>query len=145
MKSLWSLRAAVLALAVVLTALVTPTWAYDHEHDEHFDRCAKACADCQRMCDSCYRHCADLVAGGNKDHARSMNLCLDCGEVCSTAAKLSARKSTLAGPTCEACARVCDVCAEECEKFKDDKHMTACARECRACAKECRAMLKHIK
>lgn len=31
------------------------------DHHEHFARCAKACADCQVSCDSCFHHCATKV------------------------------------------------------------------------------------
>jgi hypothetical protein len=116
----------------------------DEKHVEgHYEKCAKACAECQVQCDSCFRHCADLVSEGKKDHTRTMHLCADCGEVCTTAAKLSARHSPLAVPTCEACAKACDQCGDACEKFPADDHMKACARSCRECAKACREMIKH--
>ncbi len=142
MKNVKTFGTGAALLAVLLIGLTAPAFA-DHERDKHFDKCAKACGDCQRECDSCFRHCADLVVKGSKDHAKSMNLCVDCGELCSTATKLSSRKSELAAPACEACAKACDVCADECEKFKDDKHVAACAKACRACAKECREMIEH--
>src|SRR5262249_36238578 len=117
----------------------------EHKHHEMFSKCAKACADCQRHCDWCFHHCAKLVENGKKEHAKSMNLCLDCGELCSTTARLTGRHSPLSGTVCDACAKACDVCAESCEKVSSDKHMAACAKSCRDCAKECREMIKHLR
>jgi hypothetical protein len=115
------------------------------KHHEHFMACAKACAACQLECDSCFAHCKHLVGEGKKEHATSVQTCVDCSEFCSLAAKLAARHSPFAIAACEGCAKACDGCAAECEKFKDDEHMARCAKECRACAKACREMLEHVK
>lgn len=109
----------------------------------HFEKCAKACADCMRECESCAHHCAHLVAGGHKEHLRTLGSCADCGDVCATAAKITSRYGPAAVPTCEGCAKVCDLCASACEKFPDDDHMKRCAKECRDCAAACREMVKH--
>ena len=133
--------------AVCLAALTMSAKAFadeSHEHDTHFDKCAKACADCQTMCDSCFHHCAELVAKGDKDHAKSMHACVDCAECCKLAATLSARHSPVAAAACECCAMCNDECAAACEKFPDDKHMAMCAKSCRDCAKACREMIKHL-
>jgi hypothetical protein len=114
------------------------------EHHEHFAACAKACADCQVSCDSCFHHCAALVAEGKKDHVKTMHTCVDCGECCKLAATLAARGSPFAKDACDCCAKCCDECAKACEKFPDDKHMAACAKSCRDCAKACREMIKHL-
>ena len=114
------------------------------EHAGHFNQCAKACADCLQECDSCYHHCAGLVTEGHKDHAKTMKLCVDCGEICSAAAKLAARQSVLAAILCGACAKACDECNAACEKFPDDKHMAKCAKACRDCAAACRDMIKNV-
>jgi hypothetical protein len=116
----------------------------DHMHHEHFDKCAKLCADCQVACDGCFHHCAELVAKGDKDHVKTMHTCVDCAECCKLAATLSARHSPFAKAACECCAKCNDECAAACEKFKDDKHMAACAKACRDCAKACREMIKHL-
>lgn len=115
-----------------------------HEHAEHFIKCAKACADCQLQCDSCFKHCLTLLAEGKKEHAKSAQLCADCAAVCEMCSTLCARQSPLARFVLEGCAKSCDECAAACEKFADDKHMAACAKSCRDCAKECRALLKHV-
>jgi hypothetical protein len=136
------LMAATLAIAVV--APVGQSARAQHEHAEHFMRCAKVCADCQLQCDSCFKHCLTLLADGKKEHAKTAQLCADCGECCKTCSTLCARESPLARPMVECCATCCDECAARCEKFPDDKHMAACAKSCRDCAKECRELLKHL-
>jgi hypothetical protein len=115
----------------------------DQAHGAFMD-CAKACAICQNQCESCFNHCAHLVADGKKEHVRSMRSCNDCGEICATAAKLSARQGPMVGLICDSCAKACDQCGAECEKFPSDDHMKACAKACRDCAAACREMLKHI-
>jgi hypothetical protein len=115
-----------------------------HEHAEHFLKCSKACADCQIQCDACHRHCARLLEAGKKEHAKTMQTCVDCAECCALAARLTARSSPFSAAACECCAKCCDDCAAACEKFPDDKHMAACAKSCRDCAKACREMIKHL-
>ncbi len=135
----------VIAAGLIALAAGAKTRADEgHKDHEQFDKCAKACADCQLHCDSCFHHCVGLVAKGDKDHVKTMHNCVDCAEVCSTAARLVSRHSALSSPACEACAKCCDLCAEGCEKFRDDKHMAACAKSCRDCAKACREMIKHL-
>jgi hypothetical protein len=109
--------------------------AADHAHAEHFMKCAKACAECQLECDSCFTHCVSLLGEGKKEHAATAQLCADCSACCQLGSSLSARQSPLAGPACEACAKACDICAAACEKLPSDKHMAQCAKSCRDCAK----------
>lgn len=143
---LFGLATMLVALAVLTTGTATARDDKGHDHHgEHFMKCAKACSDCQRECASCFDHCTKQVAEGKKEHAATVRTCNDCGQVCALAATLSASKSPMAAPVCEACAKVCDDCAAACEKFKDDKHMAACAKSCRDCAKACREMIKHGK
>src|SRR5438309_2113049 len=82
------------------------------EHHAHFVKCAKVCADCSVVCDSCYQHCADIVTTApKKEHAKSMRFCTDCAEACRLAATLTGRHSHFAIGACEFCAHVCDDCA----------------------------------
>jgi len=141
MSRTWYLTAATLAMAV---APLGQSARAQHEHAEHFMKCAKVCADCQLQCDSCFKHCLTLLSDGKKEHARTAQLCADCGECCKTCSTLCARESPLAGPMLQGCAKCCDECAGGCEKTPDDKHMAACAKSCRDCAKQCREMLKHL-
>jgi hypothetical protein len=80
-----------------------------------------------------------------KEHVKTMHMCVDCAEYCALAAKLSACQSPFSAAACDGCAKTCDECAKECEKFKDDKHMVDCAKSCRDCAKSCRTMIEHLK
>ena len=84
-----SLMAAALAVAVV--APLGPPAHAQHEHAEHFLKCAKVCADCQLQCDSCFTHCLMLLADGKKEHAKTAQLCADCPECCKTCSTLCAR------------------------------------------------------
>jgi len=141
------MKALVLAAVAGFAFLsVIPTRADQGDaHHEHFVKCAKACADCQVSCDSCFQHCATLVAKGKPEHVKTMNVCVDCAEYCALAAKLSARQSLFSATACDGCAKACDECAKECEKFKDEKRMSDCAKSCRDCAKSCRTMIEHLK
>lgn len=120
--------------------------ADEHEmhHAAHFMACAKACVECQLHCDSCFKHCLAKLTEGNKEHAKTVQSCVDCADHCKLAAALSARMSPYAKFACDGCAKTCDECAAACEKFPDDKHMAACAKSCRDCAKACREMVKHV-
>jgi len=136
-------------VALGLTALLSLGASADEPKSSHKNHgkvhpCAKACADCANQCEACYQHCVELVAAGDKRHTITLRLCADCGELCTTAAKLVSRESPLRGVVCEACARACDVCAAACEAFPADEHMTACAHSCRDCARACRDMVKQL-
>jgi len=136
-------------IALGLTALLSLGARADEREPKDTDHekvhpCAKACADCANQCESCFQHCVELVAAGDKGHAATLRLCADCGELCTTAAKLVSRQSPLRGVTCEACAKACDVCAAACARFPSDEHMKACAQSCRDCANACRAMVKEL-
>ena len=114
----------------------------DGSHADHVAKCARLCAECQVECDACYRHCATLVISGDKGHAQSMQLCLDCGDCCKLCSSLVARQSPFAKKMCELCAGCCDECAKSCSTFPKDKHMMACAAICVKCAESCREMAK---
>ena len=142
-------REALEMLGVMTAGLTVLTGGEAHAEESHaqheqIDQCAKACADCQIDCDSCFHHCAELIATGDKTYAKAMLLCVDCADLCATAARLVARQSPLCTLACEACAKACDECAAECEKFPSDKHLARCAQSCRACAKACREMINRM-
>ena len=118
------------------------TKAEHAEHHHDVDKCAVACGACQRSCDSCSTHCADLAASGKKEHLESLKSCQDCAAICATASQIVSRGGPFADLICTACAEACARCAKICELFPDDNHMKLCAAECRKCEAECRAMLK---
>ncbi len=124
---------------ITLAGMVGTTNAEDHS--SHLTQCAKTCANCQIVCDSCHTHCLELLADGKKEHAKTARLCADCAECCKTCATLCARQSPLAKHMLECCQSCCEECAQACEKFPDDKHMAECAKTCRDCAKECKTAL----
>jgi hypothetical protein len=96
-------------------------------------------------CESCAKHCAGLLAKGEKKHLKTLGTCADCGDFCALAARVVSRRGPLVATTCEACAKACDVCGKACEENGgSDEHMKRCAKECRACEKACREMLAHI-
>ena len=114
------------------------------DHHEMMQACAKACSDCQRMCDMCGTHCALKVRDGEKAHLTTLQTCQDCATICAAASQIVARSGPFSDSICKSCAEACDRCAKACEKFPDDKHMKACTEECRKCEKACRDMLKHM-
>jgi Domain of Unknown Function (DUF326) len=115
----------------------------DSHHSELFDKCAKACTDCMRECESCAHHCAHLVSEGKKDHLKTLGTCIDCSDFCATAARIVARHGGMAVLSCESCAKACDTCAKACEEHPTDEHMARCAKACRDCARACREMVQH--
>lgn len=107
-----------------------------------FDKCSRACADCQRQCDACATYCAKALAKGSAHHLESLTSCNDCATLCATAAQIVARQGMAADLICRACAETCARCATECERHgKDDPVMARCAEECRKCEAACREML----
>lgn len=132
-------------IALVVSAMSVPAFSADSPHAAHMLKCASVCAACQVECDACFHHCATLVTGGQKDHAESMHLCVDCATCCHMCAALCGRQSHLSGPAAECCATCCETCAAACEKFPDDAKMAACAKSCRTCAQSCRDMVKMMK
>jgi hypothetical protein len=106
--------------------------------------CAKACSDCQRACDLCATHCANMLHEGKKEHLKTLATCRDCATMCSAAAEIVARNGPFSALIAEACARACGHCAEACEAFPDDEHMKFCAEECRKCEKACNDLVKQM-
>ncbi len=138
---LTGLAFAVAALALVFA--VSPARA-DTPASE-YQKCAKACADCQVECGKCFHHCTSLLGEGHKEHVTTARTCADCGEACAFCATLCARQSPMTAHAAEACAKCCDDCAAACEKFPEHKPMVECAKACKECAKACRDMLKALK
>ncbi len=105
--------------------------------------CAKACSDCQRECDGCATHCAELLQKGERDHFTTLQTCLDCADVCAAASHVVARGGPFTHLICEACIDACAKCGAQCAKFPASERMKACAAECRRCEEACREMLQH--
>ena len=149
-EALHALGVAAASMAALTSGVSPAAEAAAHEHmpgdmhSQHYAACAHACAECMNACESCLQHCIGLVAAGQREHVNSLTLCDDCGELCGSAAKITARGGPLTVAACQACAAACDACAAQCEKFAKDAHMTACAQSCRACAKACRTMIRQL-
>lgn len=132
------------AVGVALTARGAPgqqTGGAGGRHGDIHDRCAEACSDCEKECNVGFHHCFKLAQDGKQSHAKAMHLCVDCGDICSTSAKLVARKSPLMAFTCRACAESCEACIEECEKMNDPE-MKRVVASLRACRESCLEMVK---
>lgn len=130
--------------AMQVAAKDEPAGASGHSHHAMaFAKCAAACSDCQRECDSCSSHCAMKITEGDKAHAVTLQTCLDCGDLCAAASQIVSRGGPFSDLICQSCADACGRCAKECNKFPDDAHMKKCADECLKCEKACREMLKH--
>jgi len=114
-------------------------------HAAMFEKCAKACSDCQRECEACATYCGKLlVAHSGGDHLDTLMTCRDCADLCSTSASLTARQGPFVNLACSACADACAKCATQCERHgKDDTVMRRCAEECKRCEKECREVVSH--
>ena len=134
------LGATAAGLAAVTGAASAQEAKHDHKHAEGdiHEACAEACVDCEKECNQGFHHCFKQVQAGKAQYAKAMHLCVDCGEVCSTSAKLVARMSPLMTFTCHACAESCDACLAECEKLNDAemKEVVAALRKCSASCKE---------
>ena len=114
-----------------------------HVHGKaEMEKCVKECGRCAAECASCFDHCTMLVSQGKKEHVRTLRTCVDCGDICAIAGKLTARHGALMGIVCEACAKACDACGAECKKFPSDEHMKRCADACKDCAAACREMVR---
>jgi hypothetical protein len=136
-------RISTMLAVFALTALVPFIAVADHPEDSKMKKCAQVCSACQIECDSCFKHCLELVANGKTEHKATAQLCIDCAECCKACSTLCARNSPLSKNMLECCAKCCEECAEACEKFPNDEHMVACAKSCRDCAKHCSDMSKH--
>src|SRR5437868_6235684 len=60
------------------------------EHHETMPACADACSACQRECDTCTTHCAQLLVEGKKEHLTTLMSCRDCATICAAAARVVA-------------------------------------------------------
>jgi hypothetical protein len=114
------------AVALAAMTLSLPGTGWEDHHTKHFEECAKVCAGYQVECEKNFHHCFNMLQGGKNEHAKAMYLSVGCAEFCTILAKLTARKSELSIPACEACAKAYDACAAECEKFPDMPEMKAC-------------------
>lgn len=112
------------------------------DKDKIHRECAEACFHCEHECSTGFHHCYKQVQAGKLAHARSMQLCNDAADICSTTGRHVARISSAAMVhSGRACAEICDACAEECQKLHDPV-MEGVIESLRKCARSCREMVK---
>jgi len=134
-----------MALAFTLAIVGVDAFAYqakaaDKKTDSMLKECAKACSDCQLVCDHCVTHCANLLADGKKEHLSCLMHCRDCAACCAACSQICASGGPLSSVMADCCAKACGHCAKACEAFPEDAHYKACAAECRKCEKACKAI-----
>ncbi|MES2005511.1 MAG: four-helix bundle copper-binding protein [Bacteroidota bacterium] len=95
--------------------------------------------NCVAECNHCTTAC--LGEQDVKMLAKCIGLDIDCADICTLVAALTARGSEHAKHLLKECAEVCNACAEECEKHAKMgmEHCRTCAEACRACAAACSA------
>ena len=105
------------------------------------DDCAQACiADAD----------ADLGEHNVAEMVTCIRLCLDCADICATAAAITSRRSAydpeVVRPLLEACAASCKSCGDECERHaRLHEHCRICAEACRRAEQACRELLNAMK
>jgi hypothetical protein len=129
------------AAGLTAVAAMSEANAAQGANDDLHDRCAKNCAETMVACNRGFHHCYRQVAEGKKEHAKTMRLCVDCADICGTAAALVARMSPLMAHTCKAAADCCEGLLAQCEKLNDPE-MKSVVEACGACAKSCREMVQ---
>jgi hypothetical protein len=117
---------------------------HPHHHDKAHGDCLRACSECAEVCNETLHHCIAHIKDGHTEHARSVELLIDCQDFCKLAAAVLAREGPLAAQACTACEDACRACAEELKKH-NDAQMKECAQACLACEKACRELATHLK
>ncbi|HUA30000.1 MAG TPA: four-helix bundle copper-binding protein [Streptosporangiaceae bacterium] len=104
-----------------------------------------ALSDCAQTCNA--DNAADLTVPDVAEMATCIRLCLDCTDICGTAAavvgRLAVNDPRVTRPLLEACAAICRTCGDECERHASHHaHCRICAEACRRCERACRALLE---
>ena len=138
---LGTLGATSAALAAITGGSAIAQEGHAHKEGDIHEKCAVDCSNCANECNQGFHHCYQQLQAGKPGHAKSMHLCVDCGDVCATAAKLVARRSPLMAIGCQACVESCEACIAECEKL-NDPGMSEVIASLRKCAQSCRELIK---
>ena len=92
---------------------------------------------------------ADLSEQNVAEMVRCIRLCLDCVDVCTTAAGITSRLAqsdvTVIKPLLEASVASCRSCGDECEQHAHMPHCRICAEACRRCEQACQELLDALK
>lgn len=117
--------------------------AQQHHQDNIHEECAEACVTCAKVCNQGFHHCYKKVTEGQKEHAKSMHLLADCGDICATAGKLVARMSPLMVHTCAACGASCEDTLKVVQAIHDDE-MRETIQTLQKCRDTCREMVRQM-
>jgi hypothetical protein len=103
-----------------------------------------AMSDCAQACDA--DNAADLSEPNLADMVRCIRLCLDCTDICTTAAAVTSRlveyDPGVVRPLLESCLAICRSCGGECERHAAmHAHCRACEQACRRCEQACLTLL----
>jgi hypothetical protein len=134
------------ATAAGLTAAGGSAAVAQHHEDDIHEKCAAACVTCAKACNQGFHHCYKMVLEGQKEHAKSMHILVDCGDICATAGKLVARMSPLMVHTCAACGDSCDDTLKVVEPLHKGHtgEMHAVIETLQKCRDSCREMVKKM-
>ena len=104
----------------------------------------EALNDCAQACTA--DNAADLSEPNLADMVRCIRLCLDCTDICATAAAVTSRlveyDPGVLRPLLESCVAICHSCGDECERHAPmHAHCRVCAQACRRGEQACRALL----
>ena len=103
-----------------------------------------AMTDCVQACNA--DNAADLGEPNLADMVRCIRLCMDCADICTTAAGVTSRlvdyDPAVLRPLLESCVAICRSCGDECERHAPmHAHCRVCAQACRGCEQACRELL----
>lgn len=93
---------------------------------------------------------ADLGEANSSDMVKCIRLCLDCADICTTAAAVTSRaagyEAKVTRPLLEACVASCRKCGDECDRHAEmHEHCRVCAEACRNCERACQQLLAALK
>jgi hypothetical protein len=87
---------------------------------------------------------------GNVEMERCVRLCLNCADICTTAAGVLRRRAVLevdvSIPLLDSCLAICISCGDECQIHAPmHEHCRLCGESCRRCEEACRTLLTAMK
>lgn len=107
----------------------------DSAMKEQMQNCIDACTQCHQ---ACRRVLAALSRSSRGMHAQpSMQVLLECSDLCALSASLQLERSPYSPRVCEICADACRECEHQCMGTEIGEE---CAQACRFCAESCEAM-----
>ncbi len=102
---------------------------------EQMQSCIDACTQCHQACRRMLAALSRNRGDGQVDP--SMQVLLECSDLCALSAGLQLVQSPYSRRVCEICADACRECEHQCMGTEIGE---ACAQACRACAESCEAM-----